>query len=138
MLKRFVVFTSLFWLCSAQIALADAPQITRQGDYLTKDGFVYGTSPRPNYDLPGALWRVISPTGLNCRRKPDLQAEVILTFSPGTILQAGDLGRGGSDEVMLNLRDHQGRTWMTARSRNGHYYGCYVRANRRYIQPVQV
>jgi hypothetical protein len=55
-------------------------------------------------------------------------------FKKGTILQS-DVGRGGSDEVVINGKDKQGKPWMRVRSVAGETYNCNVRANSRYIQP---
>ncbi len=95
------------------------------GDYFTNLGQERG---------PGALWRVVSP-GLNCRAKPDSKSAIVRQFRRGHVFQAY-LGRGGSDEVLQNAKDRDGRPWMGVMSPTGENYNCNVRANRKYIRPV--
>lgn len=109
-------------------------QISAVGNYLTNAGPVKGTVAAPA--TAGALWRVLTPQ-LNCRQEPNPQARITRHFRRGTVLQA-DLGRGGSDEVLFNVRDARGYTWMLVRSRQGQPYRCYVRAHQRFIRALDV
>jgi hypothetical protein len=102
----------------------------RNGDYFSNYAPIQAQKPS---NSPGSLWQVVSP-GLNCRRVSGMQSPIVRQFKKGTILQA-DVGRGGSDEVMINGKDKQGKPWMRVRSTAGETYNCNVRANRRYIQP---
>ncbi|MGI0491064.1 hypothetical protein ACN4EG_04565 [Alkalinema pantanalense CENA528] len=133
-----VLLTPIVPLAGANVAGASSdfynrPEINSSGDYLTNAGPVKGTVTSGSLQA-GALWRVVS-SRLNCRQDSEVTAAISRTFSQGSILQA-DLGRGGSDEVLYNAKDRQGRTWMRVRSRTGQSYQCYVRANKQYIQPV--
>lgn len=104
------------------------------GDYFSNAGPVYATQPRGSL-AAGALWRVVAAKGVVGRRGPGFEHPVVRRFAAGTVLQA-DIGRGGSDEVLLNYKDSQGRPWMKVRTRDGQDLDCFVRANDRYIRPV--
>lgn len=108
-------------------------KINDKGDYLTNAGPVTGKA-LPG-QTPGALWRVISKQ-LNCRQQADVNAKIQLVFKHGALLQA-HLGRGGSDEVLYNAKDPRGKTWMHVRLSAHSLNGCYVRANRLFIRPLQ-
>jgi hypothetical protein len=109
------------------------PQPDRNGNYLRNDTPFTGTAPSPL--MRGSLWQVVS-SGLNCRSGFGLRYGVTRQFNRGALLQA-EVGRGGSDEVLVNPKDEKGQPWMPARSPQGQNYNCYVRANHRYIQPYQ-
>lgn len=109
------------------------PQPDRNGNYFSNEAPIQGSAPRPL--MPGSLWQVIS-FGLNCRQNAGLNYGVVRQFRQGELLQA-DVGRGGADEVLLNAKDKSGNPWMRVRSSQGRDYQCYVRANRRYIQPYR-
>lgn len=108
-------------------------QINAEGDYLSNAGPVTGKAPPGQ--TPGALWRVVSKQ-LNCRQQADVNAKIQLVFKHGALLQA-HLGRGGSDEVLYNAKDKRGKTWMYVRLSEPSLNGCYVRANRLFIHPLQ-
>ncbi len=109
------------------------PQPDHKGNYFRNDAPILGTVPR--ILMPGGLWQVVS-TGLNCRAQVGMDYPITRQFKRGELLQA-DVGRGGSDEVLFNAKDQTGNPWMRVRSASGIDYGCYVRANRRYIQPYR-
>jgi hypothetical protein len=111
----------------AQVATPD-----RQGNYarnetnvLAKRSSRYGT---------GSLWRVVVD-GLNCRQEPSLDSPVKRTYLANELLEV-QIYRGGSDEVLINPRDQNGRPWMPVRDGNSSEGACYVRANSRFIRPV--
>ncbi len=88
------------------------------------------TAPPPeagNYLRNDGRWRVVVAT-LVGRAEPKPGARVVRRFKRGQLLTP-DLGRGGADEVLWNIPDDQGNTWMKLP-------GCWVRANSRYIQPA--
>ncbi len=104
----------------------------RNGDYFSNYAPIQAKSPSGRM-MAGSLWQVVSP-GLNCRSGSGTQFSIVRSFKTGTILQA-NVGRGGSDEVVINGKDNQGKPWMRVRSEAGESYECSVRANRRYIKP---
>jgi hypothetical protein len=134
------IFTLTSWLlismnlefATAQAASKYKPD--RNGDYFRNDADVRGTIPKPTL-MRGHLWRVVSPQ-LNCRKQPSVKSTFVQQFKQGTLLQA-DVGSGGADEVLINAIDNMSKPWMRVRSATGRDYGCYVRANQRYIQPYE-
>jgi hypothetical protein len=136
--KCLLTFTTFIFINIGNIAIAqedfyNKPQITTNGDYITNASPIKGKVIKGTFQA-GSLWRVITPN-LNCRKNPNIHSEIIRSFNKNTILQA-DVGGGGADEVIYNAKDDQGKTWMRTRSKNGIDYNCYVRANKKYIQPV--
>ncbi len=117
----------------AESDLYTRPQMDTQGNWLTNSGPISGQAKSPQ--MPGALWRVVS-SQLNCRAQPSRHAALITTFRKDHLVQA-NLGRGGSDEVLFNALDRSKNTWMWVRSAEGHDLGCFVRAHRSFIQPLQ-
>lgn len=109
------------------------PQPDRNGNYFSNDAPMKGTAPSPL--MAGSLWQVVS-VGLNCRRGAGTQHGIARQFKRGELLQA-DVGRGGADEVLLNVKDSTGQPWMRVRSAKDKNFHCYVRANRLYIKPYQ-
>jgi hypothetical protein len=80
----------------------------------------------------GSLWRV-AVDALNCRRSASITSNIVRTYLSGELLEV-EVYRGGSDEVLVNPLDKNGKPWMPVRGRNIEDV-CYVRANSRYIQP---
>lgn len=113
------------------LAQAPVPQPDQNGDYFSNQSSVSGQAASPL--SPGSLWEVTA-LGLNCRSSAGMNHAIVRQFEQGQLLQT-DVGRGGSDEVLWNATDSNGNPWMRVRSPNGENYDCYVRANRRYIQP---
>ena len=107
------------------------PQPDRNGDYFSNAAPVQAKKP---FNSPGSLWQVVAASGLNCRSGAGIRDGVTRQFKQGVLLQA-DVGRGGSDEVLVNVKDRNGQPWMRVRSQLGENYNCYVRANHRYIRP---
>lgn len=105
----------------------------RNGDFYGNLTPVQGMVPPGSKLSPGSLWQVVSP-GLNCRRAADGKAAVVRQFARGDVLQV-EVFRGGSDEVLVNAKDGQGKPWMPVRGKTLSDL-CYVRANQRYIKPV--
>lgn len=120
----------LFVLLSISVAWSDPDQ---RGDFRSNEGPVFGQVQRP--DSPGALWVVVADW-VPCRRDADPEAKLVTRFKKGTILQA-DVGRGGSDEVLINALDRNGRPWMRVRDEQGKAFEGYVRAHIRYIKPLE-
>lgn len=118
-------------------SLAVAQTHDRFGDYSSNEAPKKGTVSNSPL-IPGSLWRVIV-NGLNCRSAPGTENPIVHQFTQGQVIQV-EVGRGGSDEVLQNVRDRTGKPWMWVRG--GIHYSsetpslqCYVRANTRYIQP---
>jgi hypothetical protein len=111
-------------------ALAETTMLKpdQNGDYFRNDAPIQATEPRGKRQA-GSLWRVVA-LSLNCRN----ESGIVRKFRQGELLQA-DLGRGGSDEVLVNANDRNGKPWMRARSAAGKDYNCYVRANQIHIRP---
>ena len=82
----------------------------------------------------GSLWQVVVFDGLNCRQSASLQSSIVRTYLKDAVLEV-EVYRGGSDEVLINPLDENGKPWMPVRGNNIEDV-CYVRANSRYIQPV--
>ncbi len=134
--RHIAILLTLFALTGTGSVLAQAasqPQPDQHGNYFSNDTPIRGTAPSPL--MAGSLWQVMSRR-LNCRSNAGMQYKITQQFKQGKLLQA-DVGRGGSDEVLLNITDQQGQPWMRVRSAQGKNYNCYVRANRLYIQPSQ-
>jgi hypothetical protein len=135
--KAIVVLIILGEMGVAAIATAQpgVPQPDRHGDYWSNEAVLKGRVPQGSKLMPGSLWQVVSG-GVNCRRKPGTNQPVVRQFGRGVTLQA-EVGRGGSDEVLQNARDASGKPWMWVRANSLRLEdACYVRANRRYIQPA--
>ncbi|MEB3295188.1 MAG: hypothetical protein VKJ24_18700 [Synechococcales bacterium] len=116
------------------VAAPASGQPDSQGDYYSNEGSQQGSVPNGSRLFPGSLWQVRAAQ-LNCRREAGLQAPIVRQFKRGDRLQA-DVGRGGSDEVLVNALGSDRRPWMRVRSATGQVYNCYVRANQKYIQPI--
>jgi hypothetical protein len=101
-----------------------------QGNYYNNEGYVRSVH---SQSAAGSLWRVVVSDGLNCRRSASLGSSIIRTYSFDAILEV-ELYRGGSDEVLINALDENGKPWMPVRGKDFNSV-CYVRANNRYIQP---
>lgn len=132
--QRFCLFAiaALAPLClTARVQAEPVPQPDSKGDFYRNEAPVKGSAPAPL--MAGSLWRVVSPS-VNCRRQPGVEMPVLRQLKQGAILQA-EVYRGGADEVLLNIKDTRGKPWMAVRGEAG-ATTCYVRANRRYIQPV--
>ncbi|WP_434683714.1 hypothetical protein [Pseudanabaena minima] len=113
------------------LPLAVQAQTTdQQGNYYSNEAPVKSAYSR----VAGSLWRVIAANGLNCRRSASLKSPIVRTYLTNAVLEV-EIYRGGSDEVLVNPLDENGRPWMPVRGRNIEDV-CYVRANRLYIQPV--
>jgi hypothetical protein len=113
------------------LPLAVQSQTTdQQGNYYRNEAPVKSAS----YRAAGSLWRVIVANGLNCRRSASLKSPIVRTYLKDAVLEV-EVYRGGSDEVLVNPLDENGRPWMPVRARNVEDV-CYVRANSLYIQPV--
>jgi hypothetical protein len=114
-------------LAQAQPATAD-----QQGNYFRNETPVQ--APRRYSKLAaGSLWEVVV-SELNCRSSPSFDGYVKRLYLLGDLLEV-EVYRGGSDEVSINPTDLNGRPWMPVRGVNREDV-CYVRANSRYIQPV--
>lgn len=81
----------------------------------------------------GSLWRVVA-SSLNCRRAASLDSSIIRKYRVGVLIEA-EVYRGGSDEVLVNPVDSDGKPWMPVRGKNAEDV-CYVRANSLYISPI--
>lgn len=104
-----------------------------QGDYYSNEAEVKANR-RSRYGT-GSLWQV-KVRQLNCRQEPSLESPIKRTYAKNALLEA-QIYRGGSDEVLINPRDRNGKPWMPVRDRDSSESRCFVRANSRYIQPVK-
>lgn len=111
----------------------------RFGDYYYNTATQRGTVSPSSRLSPGPLWRV-RVNSLNCRTQPGINSPIVRQFNQGDTIQV-DVGRGGSDEVLINGKDATGKPWMPVRGKEGEPLSrekrCYVRAHRRYIQPLE-
>ena len=126
----FNALTYSMLLISVLPLAAQAQTTDQQGNYYSNETPIKSAYSR----AAGSLWRVIVANGLNCRRSASLQSPIVRTYLTGTLLEV-EVYRGGSDEVLVNPLDENGRPWMPVRGKNIEDV-CYVRANSRYIQPV--
>lgn len=128
-----VLSSSVTTVVFAQKAPKNSPD--RSGDYYSNEAPEKGTARSPL--SAGSLWSVVAPK-LNCRSAPGTSSQIIKVFSKGDIIQA-EVGRGGSDEVLINSRDSKGKPWMKVRGgkvfNSSSSLNCYVRANKLYIDP---
>lgn len=111
----------------AQVAVPDI-----QGNYYRNETNVQAK--RSSRYGTGSLWQVVVDS-LNCRQKPSIDSPVKRTYLADDLLEV-QIYRGGSDEVLINPRDQNGRPWMPVRDGDSSEGACYVRANSRFIQPV--
>ena len=81
----------------------------------------------------GSLWQVVA-SSLNCRHAASLDSSIIRKYRVGVLIEA-EVYRGGSDEVLVNPVDRDGKPWMPVRGKNAENV-CYVRANSLYISPI--
>ncbi|MEB3337815.1 MAG: hypothetical protein VKJ46_10155 [Leptolyngbyaceae bacterium] len=128
----------VFLLLNIRVSLAQniiKPSPDPSGNYYSNEASLKGTAPAPL--MAGSLWKVVA-NSLNCRQQPGISHPIIKRFKKGNIIQA-EVGRGGSDEVLLNALDNKGQPWMFVRGgknpRNSPSLNCYVRANQLYIRP---
>ncbi len=119
--------TLLPFAAQAQVATADI-----QGNYSRNETNVQAQ--RSSRYGTGSLWRVMVDS-LNCRQEPSLDSSVKRTYLADDLLEV-QIYRGGSDEVLINPRDQNGRPWMPVRDGDSSEGACYVRANSRFIRPV--
>jgi hypothetical protein len=118
-------------LLFASIASAAAQTPDANGDYFSNETPVLG-KPSPGRS-PGSLWRTLQALG--CRKTPDTNSPILRNLAKGTIIEA-EVWRGGSDEVLVNPVDKQGKPWMAVRGKTSGDV-CYVRARKQNIQPLK-
>ncbi len=106
-------------------------QADLQGNYFRNETMVQATS-RDSKLSAGSLW-LVRVDGLNCRRSASIDSSIMRIYDAGALLEV-EVYRGGSDEVLVNALDQNGRPWMPVRGKNVEDV-CFVRANSRYIQP---
>ena len=111
----------------AQVAVPD-----RQGNYYRNETNVQAQ--RASRYGTGSLWQVVVES-LNCRQEASIESPVKRTYLANDILEV-QIYLGGSDEVLINARDQNGRPWMPVRDGFSSEGACYVRANSRFIRPV--
>ena len=104
----------------------------QQGNYFKNEAPVHARN--NSRTASGSLWQVAVFDGLNCRRSASLQSSIVRTYLKDAVLEV-EVYRGGSDEVLINPLDENGKPWMPVRGKNIENV-CYVRANSRFIQPV--
>jgi hypothetical protein len=129
------VWTMAIWITLNMGAIGftqPVPQPDQNGDYFSNEAPLKRQNP-PSKMQAGSLWQVVSAT-LNCRAAAGTNQTVLRQYKQAAILEA-EVGRGGSDEVLLNVKDVNGKPWMVVRGSRSEDR-CYVRANRRYIRPL--
>ncbi|UBF25724.1 hypothetical protein K9N68_29925 [Kovacikia minuta CCNUW1] len=134
---KFSIWIIKIWLILNLIPIALAqtvPQPDPNGDYFSNEAPLKRKNPPPKMQA-GSLWRVVS-FSLNCRATPGVSQPVVRQYKQGSILEA-DVGRGGSDEVLMNAKDANGKPWMAVRGQSVENR-CYVRANSKYIHPLSL
>jgi hypothetical protein len=119
-------------LISVLPVAVQAQMTDQQGNYYKNETSVQ--APLNSQKVAGSLWRVVVDDGLNCRHSASLQSPVVRTYLKDALLEV-EVYRGGSDEVLVNPVDENGKPWMPVRGKDVSDV-CYVRANSRYIQPV--
>lgn len=125
--------TGCFTIALSTIALTQSTTNNpdRLGDYYSNEAPLKGTAQRAL--MAGSLWEV-GANQLNCRRGGGNEYAIVRRFKQGDVLEA-EVYRGGSDEVLRNATDRNGKPWMPVRG-TAPASTCYVRANKRYIQPL--
>jgi hypothetical protein len=126
-----VLFLALLTVANLTAIVSAQVSPDSNGDYYRNDAPARAVR-SANHLTPGSLWQVVA-VGLNCRSAPGTQQAIVRQFWQGDILQV-NIGRGGSDEVFINPSDRNGKPWLPVRTEEA--LTCYVRANDRYIQPL--
>jgi hypothetical protein len=113
--------------CLAQMASVPAPN--RNGDFTT----ALQPGNRGNVDQT-RKWLVVDPdpTYLNCRATPS--GTIRSRVAPGAVLTA--VFSEGGDAIVLHNNTYWLRVTGTDPLMVGESGGCYVRANRQYIAPI--
>ena len=120
---------------------ADVPKADRNGDFLTAR--VRGN----RGDYPHRQWLVVDPGagGLNCRTA---EGEILVTLRYGSVVNSRFEGGAGFENDAGEAIDLvNGRPWLSVEAslldiqqrvtpEQAETYRCYVRANRRYIAPI--
>lgn len=129
-IASFVIALSLTAL-APQVFAQDIPKPDKKGNYSLSLGPV---DARKNY--AGSLW-YCNVKQLPVRQDANLKSKVLFYLKKGETIPAY-IGMGGSDEVLKNAKDPQGRTWMRVLlpAKYGEAASAYVRANSRYLRPV--
>lgn len=125
--------TACLTIALPTIALTQATtnQPDRLGDYYSNEAPLRGAA--MGALMAGSLWKVVA-SQLNCRRGGGTKHAIVRQLKRGDVLEA-EVYRGGSDEVLRNFTDRTGKPWMPVRGTAADAT-CYVRANKRYIQPL--
>jgi hypothetical protein len=119
-------------LSTVALTQATTNKPDRLGDYYSNEAPLKGTATRSL--MAGSLWEVVA-SQLNCRRGSGTEYAIVRRFKRGDVLEA-EVYRGGSDEVLRNATDRSGKPWMPVRGTSA-VATCYVRASKRYIQPLK-
>ncbi|XGV95464.1 MAG: hypothetical protein ACAF41_22300 [Leptolyngbya sp. BL-A-14] len=131
--SRLALTTACLTIALPTIALTQSTtnNSDRLGDYYSNEAPLKGATQRAL--MAGSLWKVVA-SQLNCRRSAGNEQAIVRRFKQGDVLEA-EVYRGGSDEVLRNATDRSGKPWMPIRG-TASASTCYVRANKRYIQPL--
>lgn len=132
-LSLLALTTASFTIVLPTIALTQSTtnKPDRLGDYYSNEAILKGTA--TGAAMAGSRWNVVA-SQLNCRRAGDAEQAIVRRFKRGDVLEA-EVYWGGSDEVLRNAIDRNGKPWMPVRGTSAGAI-CYVRANKRYIQPL--
>lgn len=110
---------------------ASAYAQNQRGDYFREELPVYPFQP----DYVISEWRVITPSGLNCRSDAGVKFGVtkVLTFEKTFQVQTSE---GRDQHNNPTKLDSQGLPWFKVAKSSQGVVECFVRANSRYIAPV--
>ncbi|MBP0030843.1 RICIN domain-containing protein [Roseofilum sp. Guam] len=116
MLKQLLgisLFSTIAISSSIVLAAPSMPRPDKNGDY--------------TYVREADRWRVVDSEGLNCRSRPGTRFVVLEVKRPGAVLRRTI----GSPSIR---NDGRGLPWLLVEARDGS--PCFVRANRRFIEPI--
>jgi hypothetical protein len=122
----------VFFLVLGQVLIfpTSAYAQNQSGDYFKGTLPVYPSQP----DYVVGQWRVITPSGLNCRSNAGTEFNVVkaLIFGQTFLVKTSEGREQHNNPTKL---DSRGLPWfMVIASRNK--VECFVRANSRYIEPI--
>ncbi|MFO0211190.1 MAG: hypothetical protein ACK53E_10525 [Pseudanabaena sp.] len=121
-----LLLSSLPFFAHAQVP------VDAQGNYYRNETSVQAENNSSKLS-PGSLW-LVRVDGLNCRQLASIDSPIVRVYAADSLLEV-EMYRGGSDEVLVNPLDYNGKPWMPVRGIRSEDV-CFVRANSRYIQPL--
>ena len=103
----------------------------QSGDYFRGTLPVYPS--QPDYVVGG--WRVITPSGLNCRSNAGTEFNVVKALIFGKPFQV-KTSEGRDQHNNPTKLDSRGLPWFMVIGPSRGKVECFVRANSRYIEPI--